>query len=99
MVSSVLRRYDRPMSASGGIDRLIGWLKWPVAIVSLVFLPGVFYALAFVARDVAHRSAQIVPLAVGAAAFVLVWVVVLLPKPARHRVVTLEHELTHALFA
>jgi Peptidase M50B-like len=87
------------MSASSGIDRVLGWLKWPIAIVALVFLPGVFYALAFVARDVARRPAQIVPLAAGAAVFTLLWLALLLPKPPRHRVVTLEHELTHTLFA
>ena len=87
------------MSASAGIDRVIGWLKWPLAVVSLVFLPGVFYALTFVARDVAHRPAPLMPLAIGAGAFVLLWVALLLPKTSRHGVVTFEHELTHILFA
>lgn len=81
------------------IDRIIGILKWPVAIVCLVFLPGVVYALAFVARDVAHHPGALVPTLAGAAAFVVIWRVLLLPRHARHGIVTCEHELVHALLA
>src|SRR4051812_30295287 len=35
----------------------------------------------------------------GAGAFVVVWVALLRPKSSRHYVVTIEHELTHTLFA
>jgi hypothetical protein len=87
------------MNVSAGIDRVVGWLKWPIAIVSLVFLPGVFWALGFVIRDIVHRPASIVPTLAGAGAFVVVWLVVLLPARSRHHLVTLEHELTHWLFA
>ena len=87
------------MSVSDGVDRVIGWLRWPIGIVSLVFLPGVFYALAFVARDIARRPASIVPTLVGAGVFVALWLVVLLPKRSRHHLVIFEHELTHWLFA
>jgi Peptidase M50B-like len=87
------------MNVSAGVDRVIGWLKWPVGIVSLVFLPGVFWALGFVIRDIARRPASIVPTLVGAGAFVLVWLVLLLPKRSRHHLVTFEHELTHWLLA
>ncbi len=87
------------MKIADTIDRVISWLKWPIAIVSLVLLPGVFYAMTFVARDLGHRPAAIVPLLVGAGAFLLVWLVAVLPKTSRHRLVTVEHELTHALLA
>lgn len=87
------------MTASGWVDRLIGWLKWPVAFLSLIFLPGVVYALGFVVRDLVGRPGALLPLLVGAAAFVGFWIVVLLPKSSRHPVVTWEHELTHSLFA
>jgi len=87
------------MNVSAGVDRVIGWLKWPVGIVSLVFLPGVFYALGFVIRDIARRPSSIVPTLVGAAAFTVFWLVALLPKRSRHHVVILEHEFTHWLFA
>ena len=87
------------MSAASPLDRVIGWLKWPVAFVSLIFLPGMFYALSFVARDIAHRPTSLIPLLVGAGAFLVLWLALLLPKPSRHYLVTLEHELTHVLFA
>jgi len=87
------------MKLSSWIDRVLALLKWPIAIVSLVFLPGVVYALTFVVRDIARRPAAIVPLLVGAGAFLVVWLVVLRPRTSRHYLVTFEHELTHALFA
>ncbi|MEO8701332.1 MAG: M50 family metallopeptidase [Kofleriaceae bacterium] len=87
------------MSVSSGLDRVIGWLKWPVAFVSLIFLPGMVYALSFVARDIARRPSALIPLLVGVGAFLTLWLVVLLPRPSRHYLVTLEHELTHILFS
>jgi hypothetical protein len=87
------------MSVSDGVDRVVGWLKWPIGIVSLVFLPGVFYALAFVVRDIARRPAAIVPTLAGAGAFTVIYLVALRPRPSRFHVVILEHELTHWLFA
>lgn len=87
------------MSVSSGLDRVIGWLKWPVAFISLIFLPGMLYALSFVARDIAHHPKALLPLLVGAAAFLILWLVLLLPKASRHYIVTLEHELTHILFS
>ncbi len=81
------------------VDRLIGWLKWPIGFVSLVFLPGVIYALTFVIRDIARRPSAIVPLLVGASVFLVLWLAVLRPRTSLHYLVTLEHELTHTLFA
>ncbi len=87
------------MSVVGWLDRIIGWLKWPLGFLSLIFLPGVVYALGFVARDLADRPGALVPLLVGAAAFVVIWLIGLRPKTSRHPLVTCQHELTHALFA
>lgn len=87
------------MNALGWVDRLIGWSKWPIAFLSLIFLPGIVYALTFVVRDLAVRPGALTPLFAGAAAFVAIWLVVLRPKTSRHPVVTSEHELTHSLFA
>lgn len=88
-----------PMDVSRWVDRLIGWLKWPIAFISLVFLPGVVYALTFVVKDIVGRPNALVPLLVGAAVFVVVWLAVLRPESSRHYIVTIEHELTHTLFA
>lgn len=82
-----------------GLDRVLGWLKWPLGILSLVFLPGVAYAFTFVAREIVHGPRVIVPVLVGAGAFLALWLVVLRPRTALHYLVTLEHELTHALVA
>ncbi len=86
------------MSASG-LDRVIGWLKWPVAFISLIFLPGMVYALSFVARDIGHRPSALIPTLVGAGVFVILWLALLLPRASRHYLVTFEHELTHILFS
>ncbi len=87
------------MKVADTIDRVITVLKWPIAVISLIFLPGVVYAMTFVIRDIARRPAATVPLLVGAGAFLLVWLVLLRPKTSRHPVVSFEHELTHTLFA
>lgn len=82
-----------------GIDRVLAWVKWPLGILSLVFLPGVAYAFTFVAREIVHEPRVAVPMLVGAGAFLAVWLVVLRPRTSLHFLVTLEHELTHALVA
>lgn len=78
-------------------DTLLGWLKWPVAIVALIFLPGLVYALSFVVHDVFAHRAHCLPFLVGAATYTVIFIGV-----ARRRVgwwSILEHELTHAVFA
>ena len=79
------------------IDRLLGWLKWPIAIVALIFLPGLVYALYFVVRGVAAHPGNCVPFLLGAGAYAVFFLAF-----ARRRVgfwTIVEHELTHALFA
>src|SRR5258708_5748194 len=78
-------------------DRLLALLKWPVAIVPLVLAPGMVYALSFVIRDIARSPGACAPFLLGAAAYAVMWLLL-----ARRRIgfwATLEHELTHALFA
>ena len=78
-------------------DRVLGWLKWPVAIAGLFFLPGLAYALYVVVRGVAAQPGNCVPFLIGAGAYFLLFVAF-----ARRRVgfwTIVEHELTHALFA
>ena len=79
------------------VDRFLGWLKWPVAIAGLIFLPGLAYALYFVVRDIVAHPGNSMPFLVGAAIYavgLVAW--------SRGRVgfwTIAEHELTHALFA
>jgi len=78
-------------------DTLLGWLKWPVAVAALIFLPGLVYALSFVVRDVLAHRAHCLPFLVGAGTYVVIFIGV-----ARRRVgwwSIVEHELTHAVFA
>jgi hypothetical protein len=78
-------------------DRLLAILKWPIAIVALVLAPGLIYALYFVVRGVASDPSSCLPFLVGGAAYSLFWLTL-----KTNRIgfwATLEHELTHALFA
>jgi hypothetical protein len=78
-------------------DRLLGILKWPIAIVAFVLAPGLIYALYFVVRGVVSDPSSCLPFLVGGAAYSLFWLTL-----KTNRIgfwATLEHELTHALFA
>jgi hypothetical protein len=79
------------------LDRLLGLLKWPIAIAALILAPGLLYALYFVMRDVAAHAHGCLAFLAGAGLYALVW----LGLGGRRLGfwATLEHELTHALFA
>jgi hypothetical protein len=79
------------------LDRLLGWIKWPVAIASFVFLPGLVYALYFVVRGIAEHPGNSVPFLLGAGGYVVLFVALLGRRIGFWTIV--EHELTHALFA
>ena len=79
------------------LDRIIGILKWPIAIVALVLAPGLVYALYFVVRGVATAPGSCIPCLIGATGYSLFWLA--LGKRRMGFWSTLEHELTHALFA
>jgi hypothetical protein len=79
------------------LDRLLALLKWPIAIAALVLAPGLLYALYFVIRGVASSPGSCLPFLAGAAAYSLGWLAL-----GNRRIgfwATLEHELTHAVFA
>jgi hypothetical protein len=86
-------------AVSKGIDGALALLKWPVAAASLVFLPGLLYSLYFVARAIAAAPGRSYPFLLGAAAYAAFWLVFLRRRPRLGFLATLEHELTHALFA
>jgi len=79
------------------IDSLIALLKWPVAIVGLLSLPALAWALFDLLTSLGSAK-PLVPVLVGALAFVAVWYAVL-RRPAYARWASAEHELTHALCA
>lgn len=78
-------------------DRLLGYLKWPVALLALAALPGLALAL----RDTALLLAQRlpVPFLLGLFGYLLAWWLLLRRPLVGSWFSTLEHELTHALFA
>jgi hypothetical protein len=76
---------------------VLALLKWPVAIVAFVLAPGLVYALYFVVRGIASAPQSCLPCLLGAIVYSVVWAAL-----GNRRIgfwSTLEHELTHALFA
>ena len=78
-------------------DRLLGILKWPIAIAALILAPGLLYALTYVVRGIAAAPGTCVPFLLGAGGYALLWF--LLGNRRLGFWTTLEHEFTHALFA
>jgi len=84
---------------SGTIDRVIGWLKWPCAVLALLALPGSAGAVLGLLGRVLGSPVPIFPFLGGVVLYVLLW------RIYRRRPVfgslfsTFEHELTHAVFA
>lgn len=81
------------------IDRILAWLKWPIAALAVGLLPGAFAAVFDLTRQILHRPGPLVPFLVGGGLYVILWYLIF-----RHRLLgtffsTLEHELTHAIFA
>jgi hypothetical protein len=81
------------------IDRLLAWLKWPVAVASLVFLPGLIYSLFFVLRAIYRAPDRCAAFLIGAVTYAVFWLLFIRARRSLGFIATLEHELTHALFA
>jgi hypothetical protein len=79
------------------IDSILALLKWPVAVAGLLSLPALSWALYDLVRNMGSAK-PLLPLLLGALGFVVVWYGGL-RRAALARWATLEHELTHALFA
>ena len=81
------------------IDRMIDWTKWPVAVASVCLLP--FFAWGLL-RLIGHALTDplgLMPLLLGVMGFFFLWRRWLDHSRLGRWVITLEHELTHALFA
>jgi hypothetical protein len=81
------------------LDTAIGWLKWPAAVASMALLPGMCRAWYVLARAILSAPQSIGPLATGLAVYLALWWTVLRRPIWGSFFSTLEHELTHALFA
>jgi hypothetical protein len=80
-------------------DRIVNLLKWPTAIVALIVLPKAALALLQVVRSALASPKELLPLFAGLGGYLLLWRLLLRRRPFGAFFSTLEHELTHALFA
>jgi Peptidase M50B-like len=91
---------ERPIrSVSHVLDTLVNLLKWPIAVSALLLLPGCVVAVIRLARTIGHHPASMVWFGVGAGGYWLAWRLILHRPLLGSLLPTLEHELTHALFA
>lgn len=85
---------------SSRLDYIVNLLKWPSAILALSFTPLVLWSLVWlVFRLTAYPTFSLIPFFCGLVGFWLLWNRWLGKSRFGSFLVTLEHELTHALFA
>lgn len=85
---------------AGRIDWLIGRLKWPAAILAFLATPLILWSLGCLAfRLISAPTFSLIPFLGGAVAFGVLWNRWLGKSRVGSLLITLEHELTHALFA
>ncbi len=87
------------MRLSSPINWGLNWVKWPLGLAMMIVLPGAVTGFGEVYITVAHNPEPFWPLMAGLAGYVVAWRVVLGKRWAGSAFSTLEHELTHALFA
>ena len=80
------------------VDSVFAWLKWPAAICSVLMLPGVVLATMRLVAEVLRHAPSMLMFLGGAAVYTLIWMA-LLRRSRFSFFMTLEHELTHILFA
>lgn len=90
---------SRILAASRWVDRGVNLLKWPVALVAAYLLPKCFFALLGELKGVLGSPIKVFPLVAGFAGYLGLWWAWLRRRPFGTFFSTLEHELTHALFA
>jgi hypothetical protein len=81
------------------IDRAVEWMKWPVGLLALCGLPLFAWGLLMLAVHVLTQPLGVVPLALGTIGFIMLWRRWLDHSRLGQWMITLEHELTHAIFA
>lgn len=81
------------------ISKFLNLLKWPSAIFLLMFLPATLLATWRMLGEFISTPAPIIPLLSGAAGYALFWKIFVCRKSWGSWFSTLEHELTHVIFA
>lgn len=88
------------MTWADRIDRAVEWTKWPVAVVAIVVTPALCWSLLLLLLRLMHSpSWSLIPFGCGIAAFVFLWRRWLSSLAIGRWLVTMEHEVTHAIFA
>ncbi len=91
-------RPDRTITMNP-IDQTLKWLKWPVGMAAVLLLPGAALAVLDLARRVIANPAPLLPFLGGCMLYATLWHLLFRHRPLGTFFSTLEHELTHALFA
>lgn len=82
------------------IDRILNLLKWPSAFLALAFTPLLCWSLAKLVLHIIQKPTwSLIPLAAGTALFIFLWRRFLGKLAMGRWIITMEHEITHALFA
>lgn len=84
---------------TAAIDRVFAIIKWPVAVLALLVLPGTGWALYDLARGFAGHHQLYLPFLGGFFAYWVAWKLILKHPAWGSLLSTFEHELTHAIFA
>lgn len=88
------------MTWADRIDRAVEGTKWPVAVVACVVTPALCWSLLLLLLRLMHSpSWSLVPFGCGIAAFIFLWRRWLSSLAIGRWLVTMEHEVTHAIFA
>lgn len=87
------------MHLSQRIDLVVNLLKWPIAVVALLLLPYSVLASLGLLKTIVSNPKPVLPLLIGLVVYVVLWWRLLRRPIFGTFLSTLEHELTHALFA
>ena len=89
-----------PMTAlAKPIDVILEWLKWPFALTMVLMLPGLGLAAFGLGEQIVARPDPRMAFAAGFAGYWLLWIVWLGNRSVGDIFSTMEHELTHSIFA
>lgn len=79
-----------------GIDTFLKWIKWPVALCMLLSVPATIQSFQHYVKKYVNNTEGLIYFAFGV---VFIWGVRYMTAARRSSADTMEHEMTHALFA
>jgi hypothetical protein len=89
----------RKIQLSRYVDWIINWLKWPAGVAAVVLLPRCLSAMLWLGREVLARPYPLFPLLGGLVLYTFLWLRFFRRPMFGSFLSTVEHELTHGLFA